>query len=285
VGLRETTESSLAESHRLAKRWHGAAGGRLQYAYCPRFVLSCSEALLKEVAKVAKSSSMRVHTHASENPTECDAVRQRSGLPNVELFHQLGLTGPHVTLAHCIWLTAQEQRRLRETRTVVCHCASSNLKLASGIAKVPELLDDGVRVALGADGAACSNNLDIFTEMRLAALLQKPRLGPLAMPPMRVLEMATLQGAAALGLSSEVGSIEEGKRADLTIVDLRRAHALPLGQDVVGQLVYSGQGSDVAHVMVDGRFLMKDKQLLTLDEAEVCQRALRHAERIAKVVA
>jgi cytosine/adenosine deaminase-related metal-dependent hydrolase len=284
AGLRESTQESLDESGALIERWHRKAGGRLQYAYCPRFALTCSEPLLKEVARRAREKGVHVHTHASENPTECDAVRQKTGMDNVEYFHALGLSGPHVTLAHCVWLTAKEHALLRETRTVVCHCPGSNLKLASGVAKVPELMDDGVRVALGADGAACNNNLDIFLEMRLAALLPKPRVGPLAMPPMRVLELATVNGAHALGQADEVGSIEPGKRADLTVVDLRGVHASPSGADVVGQLVYSGQSTDVRHVMVDGRFLMRDRKLLTLDEGKVRASAEKHARRILDTV-
>lgn len=285
AGLCETTEASIQESLRLIERWHQAAGGRLRYAFAPRFVLSCTEALLKDVATRARASGIRIHTHASENSSECDAVRQKTGKDNIEYFHALGLTGPHVTLAHCVWLTASEQRLLRETRTVVCHCPSSNLKLASGIAKVPELLKDGVAVALGADGAPCANNLDMFQEMRLAALLHKPRAGPSAMGPLEVLEMATRHGARALGLQDEVGSLEEGKRADITVVDLRSAHAWPAGKDVVGQLVYSGKSENVRHVLVDGALLMTDRNLLTLDEREVMGRAQKHSERISRAVA
>lgn len=280
AGLRETTEASLNESVALLERWHGTHGDRLRYAFAPRFVLSCTEPLLKEVSRLAKEKGVRVHTHASENATECDLVRQRIGLDNVAYFHSLGLSGPHVTLAHCVWLTAEEQRLLRETGTVVCHCPSSNLKLASGIAKVPELMDSGVHVCLGADGAPCNNNLDLFLEMRLAALLHKPRVGPLAMPPMRVLEMATLEGARALGLEKEVGSLEEGKRGDVTVVDVRGLHALPTPESVLGVLVHAARSTDVCHVAIDGQLVLKDRQLLTLEAQEVAERAQKHAARI-----
>jgi len=283
-GLRETTADSLAESLRLVKTWHGKAEGRLRYAFAPRFVLSCTPQLLKEVAKLAGDLGLRIHTHASENPTECDIVRQQTGADNVVYLHSLGMSGPHVTLAHCVWLTTEEHRVLRETGTVVCHCPSSNLKLASGIAKIPELLDDGIVVALGADGAPCNNNLDIFMEMRLAALLQKPRLGPLTMPPMRVLEMATINGAKALGLERETGSLEVGKWADLTVVDLRRLHSTPAGPDPVGQLVHSGQSSDVRHVVIQGQVVMHDRNLTTLDEETVRVRASKQATKIIQRV-
>jgi len=282
AGLRETTEGSLAESVALLERWHGTHGDRLRYAFAPRFVLSCTEPLLKEVSRLAREKGVRVHTHASENPTECDLVRQRIGKDNVAYFHSLGLSGPHVTLAHCVWLTAEEQRLLRETGTVVCHCPSSNLKLASGIAKVPELMDSGVHVCLGADGAPCNNNLDLFLEMRLAALLHKPRAGPLAMPPLRVLEMATLEGARALGLEKEVGSLEEGKRGDVTVVDIRGLHTLPTPESVLGVLVHAARSTDVSHVAIDGQLVLRDRQLLTLDARDVAERAQKHAARIVE---
>ncbi|MDY7228546.1 5'-deoxyadenosine deaminase [Hyalangium rubrum] len=284
AALRETTEASLSESLALLERWHGTHDNRLRYAFAPRFVLSCTEKLLKEVSRLSREKGVRIHTHASENATECDLVRQRIGLDNIAYFHSLGISGPHVTLAHCVWPTAEEQRLLRETGTVVCHCPSSNLKLASGIAKVPELMDAGVHVCLGADGAPCNNNLDLFMEMRLAALLHKPRVGPLGMPPLRVLEMATLEGARALGLEQEVGSLEVGKRADVTVVDLRGLHATPSPENVLGTLVHAARATDVTHVLIDGRPVLKDRQLLTLDAHEVAESARKHSARIVERV-
>jgi 5-methylthioadenosine/S-adenosylhomocysteine deaminase len=284
AGLRETTADSLAESLRLLERWHGQEGGRLRYAYAPRFVLSCTEPLLREVAKQARERGVRIHTHASENPTEVDLVRQKTGLDNVAYLHSLGLSGPHVTLAHCVWLTAKEMRLLAETQTVVCHCPGSNLKLASGIAKVPELLDEGVRLALGADGAPCNNNLDMFVEMRLAALIHKPRAGPLSMTGEQVLELATLGGARALGLEQELGSIEVGKRADLTVLELDGAHTGPTCEDLPSQIVYAAQARDVRDVVIDGRVVMRNRELLTLDEGAVLAAARTHARRIAAAV-
>ncbi len=279
-GLRETTEDSIEQSLALARQWHDTANGRLRYAFAPRFVLSCSEALLRRVATLARELGLRIHTHASENATECRIVRELTGTDNVAYFDGLGIGGPHVTLAHCIWLSEQERALLRDRGTVVCHCPSSNLKLASGIALIPELISEGVRVCLGADGAPCNNNLDMFTEMRLAALLHKPRAGPLAMPAASVLELATLGGARALGLEDQLGSIEVGKRADLTVVELSRPHSTPAGADVIAQLVYSGQSSDVRHVVIDGQVVMRDRRLLTLDEDAVVAEAERQAARV-----
>lgn len=282
-GLKETTEASLAESLRLLEKWHGAEDGRLRYAFAPRFVLSCTEGLLRQVAELAKAKGVRIHTHASENPTECDLVREKTGLDNVAYFQSLGLLGPHTTLAHCVWLTAAEYRLMREAGAHACHCPSANLKLASGYAKVPELLDAKVNVALGADGAACNNNLDIFTELRLAALLHLPRVGPTGLAAMRVLELATINGAKALGLEAEVGSIEVGKRADLTIVDLRGPHLSPTG-DPVATLVYAAQARDVRDVLVGGRVLLRDGRPTTLDPVAITEAARRQAAQLVEHV-
>ena len=269
AGLRESTEGSLAESIRLIEKWHGAEGDRLRYALAPRFVLSCTEALLRRVQDLAMERGVRIHTHASENATECDVVREKTGMDNVSYFHHLGLLGKHTTLAHCVWLTAEEQRLLRETGTRVAHCPSANFKLASGTAKVPELLRQGIVVGLGADGAPCNNNLDIFVELRLAALIHLPRGGPTSLPAMQVLEMATLNGAKALGLEGEIGCLQEGARADVITVDLSNAHATPNSADAVATLVYAGQSQDVRDVVVNGQILMRERRLLAVDEAAI----------------
>ncbi len=278
--LRESTAGSIAHSLELLEQWHGAENDRLRYAFAPRFVLSCTEALLREVGMLATSKGVRIHTHASENPTECDVVREKTGFDNVVYFGNVGLLGPHTTLAHCVWLTAEEQKLIRETKTCLCHCPSANLKLASGVAKVPELLEQNITIALGADGAACNNNLDAWVEMRLAALLHKPRTGPTSMSAMTVLEMATLNGARALGQENDIGSLEPGKKADLAVVDLSDARSTPNANDVVSTLVYSGQSSAVRDVFIDGRQVMRNREVLTLREADVLAAAKTHASRM-----
>jgi cytosine/adenosine deaminase-related metal-dependent hydrolase len=279
AGLRESTEGSLAESIRLIEKWHGTEGDRLRYALAPRFVLSCTEALLRRVQDLAMERGVRIHTHASENATECDVVREKTGMDNVGWFHHLGMLGKHTTLAHCVWLTAEEQRLIRETGTRVAHCPSANFKLASGTAKIPELLRQGIVVGLGADGAPCNNNLDIFMELRLAALVHLPRGGPTSLSAMQVLELATLNGAKALGLEGEIGCLQEGARADLITVDLSSAHATPMG-DPVSSLVYSAQSQDVRDVIVNGQVLMRDRRLLTLDEGAILSAARAASARL-----
>lgn len=269
-GLRETREQSMAESLRLLERWHGTDGGRLQYAFCPRFVLSCSQDLLVQVRDAARHHGVLIHTHASENTAEVELVLNTCGHRNVTYFDQLGMTGPNLVLAHCIHLDEAEVATLAATGTRVSHCPSSNLKLGSGIARVPELLERGVQVSIGADGAPCNNNLDAFMEMRLASLLQKPIFGPTSMPAWLSFELATVRGAEAVGMADRLGSLEVGKRADLAALDLRRAHVLPATeQNIYSQLVYAAKSSDVKLTMVDGRVLYAGDRILSFDEDAV----------------
>jgi 5-methylthioadenosine/S-adenosylhomocysteine deaminase len=218
-----------------------------------------------------------VHTHASENQGEIALVEKDRGMRNITYLHKLGLTGENLILAHCIWLDDEEMKILADTGTKVSHCPNSNLKLASGIAKIPELLDRGVHVSIGADGAPCNNNLDMFREMQSAALIQKARLfQPTVMPAHKVFELATLGGAKAMGLENEIGSIEEGKKGDLAILDLSDIHIAPnSGGDIISQLVYSAGARDVRTTIIDGRIVMKDRILITLEEKSIREDANR----------
>ena len=231
------------------------------------------------MARVARAAGVRIHTHASENRREVAAVAEQRGADNVVHLHRLGLSGADVGLAHCVWLSGEERGILRETGTHLLHCPSSNLKLGSGVAEVPELLAEGVSVSLGADGAPCNNNLDGFLEMRLAALLHKPRAGVSAMPAAQVVNMATMGGARALGLEDEIGSLEVGKRADVIAVDVGAAHVVPT-VDPHSAMVYACRSSDVVNVVVDGRVVVRDRQILTLDRGKVLADARERAARL-----
>lgn len=275
--LREQTGSSIEESLSLLDEWHGKSDGRIRYCFAPRFAISCTRELLENVARLARERGVMVHTHASENRRECELVQQESGLRNIAYLDSVGITGRHVALAHCVHLNVDEIEILRTTGTNVVHCPSSNLKLGSGIAPIAKLLDEGISVSLGADGAACNNRLDMFTEMRTAALLQKVLHGPEVLPASRALRMATIDGARALGLDSEIGSIEVGKRADLGVVRLDRLHATP-GSEVVSALVYSAQPDDVDTVIIDGEVVMSDRKLLTINEQDTIAKAKAEAQ-------
>jgi 5-methylthioadenosine/S-adenosylhomocysteine deaminase len=278
AGLRESTSASLEESIALCQKWQGAAAGRLGYAFAPRFVLSCSEGLLRETVGEARRLGARIHTHASENRDELAAVRRERGDDNVAYLDQLGMTGPDVGLAHCVWLTAAEKALLARTRTRLLHCPSSNLKLASGVAEIPELIAAGVSVSLGADGAPCNNNLDGFLEMRLAALLHKPRVGPKALPAPEVLALATRGGAQALGLD-RVGTLVVGQRADVIAVEVDTPHAAPTASPE-SAVVYACRASDVRHVVVDGITRVRRKELLGVDLGALVAESRSRASRV-----
>jgi len=284
AALRESADQALTESSDLCSRWHGAAGGRLRYCFAPRFAPSCTGPLLRAVSDLAEQAGAVIHTHAAETLAELDTVKRETGHDEIAYLDSVGISGPRSALAHCVWVDTDGIARLARQQTNVVHCPSSNLKLGSGLAPVPEMLQAGCRVALGADGAPCNNRLDAFAEMRLAALLHKPRLGPEVMPAAQVLELATLGGARALGLESEIGSIEVGKRADLIALDLDGPHAQPDGADLVSRIVYSARAADVRHVVVDGRIVVRDGVLKTADLSKIRATANTEARRLAAAV-
>jgi 5-methylthioadenosine/S-adenosylhomocysteine deaminase len=271
--LHEETRVSLEQSLALLDYWHNRDGGRLRYCFAPRFAVSCTRELLEQVALLARERGVMVHTHASENRTEIEMVENETGQRNITYLDSLGLTGPHVALAHCVHLDDEEMETLARTQTQVLHCPSSNLKLGSGVARIQEMLERGINVSLGADGAPCNNRLDMFTEMRTAALLQKVLQGTEVLPARRMLRMATLDGARALGLDKEIGSLETGKRADVITIELDSLHATPRPADIISAIVYSAQPADVSSVIIDGRAVMREHELLTINEQEVIAQA------------
>ncbi|HEX2954341.1 MAG TPA: 5'-deoxyadenosine deaminase [Bacillota bacterium] len=281
ASLLEKTDRSIQESVDLLEKWHGKCGGRLNYAFTPRFAISCTEQLLRQIGELARRYKVKVHTHASENQGEIALVERERSMRNVRYFDHLGLANDDLVLAHCIWLDDRELEILRDRRVKVVHCPSSNLKLASGIAKVPDMLKRGIKVSLAADGAPCNNNMDPFNEMRLAALIQKPIYGSTSMPAQTLFELATLGGADAMGMSDQIGSLEPGKKADLAMVNMHRLHCAPYEEaNVYAQLVYQAKAADVSLTMVDGRIVYEDGVLTTIDEEWV----IKEANRILKKV-
>lgn len=279
-GLIEPAETALTEWKTLHNRFHGAAGGRVTSSLAPRFALSCTKALLQQVARLARETGSLIQTHASENRDECRAVEEETSLGNVEYLHEVGLTGSDVILAHCVWLSPREVEILRATDTVVAHCPSSNLKLASGIAGIHHLLSQGIAVTVGADGPPCSNNLDGFLEMRLAALLQKPSCGAGSVTARQAFEMLTVGAARAIG-RPDLGSLEVGQSADVVAVNLQGCHQpLDPGADIYSTLVYSSKAADVRHVWVDGRMVVKGGRLLTADSSDLVARGRTHLMKL-----
>ncbi|MGV2621509.1 UNVERIFIED_CONTAM: 5'-deoxyadenosine deaminase [Halobacillus marinus] len=281
--LQETTERSVMDSLDLLDKWHNYDGGRIRYAFSPRFAVSCTEELLREVARLSKERQIFVHTHASENRGEIAIVEAETGMRNVVYLDHLGLANERLILAHCVWLDEVEKRIIKEKGVHVSHCPGSNLKLASGIADTKGMLDRGISLSLGADGAPCNNNLDMFQEMRLAALLPKPFHGPTAMDARTVFRMATIGGAKAVGMEKEIGSLEVGKKADLSILNLEDFHTYPMhGVDPISRIVYSATRADVESTMVGGRFLMENRKMKTMDKAVVLKEADVSIKRLIK---
>lgn len=282
AALMEDTETCLRESERLMNRWHMSAGGRLRYAFAPRFVPSCTETLLTRTRDMARANGVRLHTHASENKGECAYVESLVHMRNLRYLHSIGYTGEDVILAHCIWIDDDEIRILADTGTHAVHCPSSNMKLASGIARIDEMLAAGCRVALGLDGA--HNHMDALVELRQAGILQKVRTNrPTALSPLQALEMATLGGARALGQEDELGSLEPGKKADLAVINPDRLNMAPrIGRDPVAQVVYQATHENVEATMVDGVFLYRDGKYTTLDLGECLRDAESACARILR---
>lgn len=278
-GLLQPNKEALAESDALYARWNGAAGGRLRYAYTPRFILSSSPEQLAGVVERAKTSGTPVHTHASEQQEELAVVRAELGRGDLEYFAEIGLTGPWLVLAHGVWLEEAGLAEVARSGTHITHCPASNLKLASGLAPVRRMLDLGINVALGSDGAPCSNTLDAWAQLWLAALVAAARDGAGAVSARQAFEIATLGGARALGLADLVGSVEVGKRADLVVVDPRQH--LPNG-DAYTTLVYTCRGTDVRTVLVDGKIVVDDGRLLTMDPAEVQREAIEARDAVVR---
>ncbi len=277
-GLKESTEQSIKESLRLLEKWHNHDHGRLKYAFAPRFVLACTEELLKETGRISREKKVLFHTHAAENPEEIKKIQTIFGMGNIEYFKKIGITAENLCLAHCVWVNDKEVEILKEDNVKALHCPSANLKLGSGIAPVPEYIQNGITVSLGSDGAPCNNNLNIFNEMRLAGLIQRPRYGVTALPASEIMKMATINGAKTLNLENEVGSIEKGKKADLILLHSEELHSQPY-YDVFNKIIYSSQASDIHNVMINGKWVLKNRNLITLNENNI----LKSAKKVIKL--
>ena len=267
-----TTSEAIEKSLELLKTWHNKAEKRIKYAFAPRFVLSCTPDLLHKTYDLCKEYGTLFHSHASENKEEINLVQQMYGERNISLFKKFGIAGSEVCLAHCIWTDEREKDILEEHNIKVLHCPSANLKLGSGIAPIPEYLKRGISVSLGADGAPCNNNMDIFNEMKLAALIQKPINGPTVMDSETIFRMATIEGAKALGMQDRIGSIDIGKKADLLFCKLNQIHSIPF-ENIYSKVVYSSKSTDVEHVMIDGHWVVQSRTLMNDDINKIIHNA------------
>jgi cytosine/adenosine deaminase-related metal-dependent hydrolase len=259
---------------RLVRRWDGAADGRLRVALSPRCPRGVTDELWDKLIALANAAGLVMHTHVDESKPLTEYHETTPEGRDMEMLARLGALTERLVMAHCVWPNEKELDLLAPSGASVCHCPSANLKLASGVARIPAYLERGINVALGADGAPCNNNLDGFHEMRLAALIHKPTFGPKVLPSTTVLRMATMGGAKALGIADEIGSLEPGKLADVVVLWPRRIRSAPsAGSDPISDIVYSRGSQDVRTVLVGGQVVVRDGLLQTGDEEEIMRTA------------
>ncbi|MFW9870397.1 MAG: amidohydrolase family protein [Candidatus Thorarchaeota archaeon] len=279
-GMVEDAEACLTETDEMYKKWHGKADGRIQVWYGLRSLGAVTPDLFKDVARRTREKKTRMTMHLGEVVDDVRYVKENFGTNLTTFARDHNLLGPDMVFAHGIHFEDDELKVLAESKSNISHCPSSNMKLASGFAKVPQMLQVGVPVSLGCDGGPSNNTYDMVREMRLAALIHKSYVkDPLVVTAEQAIEMATLGGAAAMGIQDRVGSIESGKLADIILVDLQGLSLTP-ASNPVSNLVYSGSGYAVDTVLVNGQILMRERKLLTLDEGKVKAKAREHATEL-----
>lgn len=281
IGIGSQAELGLVESRELLERWQGGAGGRIKVWLGPHAPYTCPPAYLEKVLALAEEYHVGVHIHIAETMDEIDQIKKKYELTPVALLKEVGVFRYPVIAAHCVHLTEEDINCLAEHGVGVAHNPESNMKLASGIAPVVKMRRTGVTVGLGTDGAASNNNLDILEEMRTAALLHKAvNSDPLVLPASEVVLMATRDSAKALGLEKEVGVLKPGFKADLILLNLNQTHLYPR-YNIVANLVYAASSHDIDTVIVDGKIVMENRKLLTIDEELVYKEVEERAKRLA----
>ena len=277
----ETARQSFEASGRFVSDWNGKADGRLQALVAPHETSTCHEPWLTRSAELAEQLGVGITMHLAESLREVDYCRKHHGATPVEVAEGAGILDHHVIGAHSIHLTQHDIAVLAEADFVAAACLGSYLKLADKPTPVPDLVKAGVDVAIGTDSAETNNNLSVWEEVYLNATLHAFLAMDASLVPANVaLRMATVGGARALGLESELGTLVQGKKADITIVDLNGPHLHPLEGALIGNLVYAGSGHDVRDVLVDGRFLMRERQLMTIDEHAVIREVSARVRRL-----
>jgi len=270
----------LAYTEKFLQRWQNDP--LIHAAPAPHSIYTCSQKTLQDAAALARKYHAPILIHVAEMKKELDDSRAQNGTTPVQYLNKIGILGPDVVAAHCIFVDDTDRRLLAEKQVGCVHNPSSNMMLASGVSPVPELRAAGVAVGLGTDGPAGSNNdLDLMEEMDLAAKLQKiTKMNPLALGAKAVVEMATIDGAKALHMEKEIGSLEPGKKADVIVISLNEPNAVPM-YEVYAQLAYALKGNDVETVVIGGRVVMREHQLLTVKEDEVFAKAREYQKKVA----
>jgi cytosine/adenosine deaminase-related metal-dependent hydrolase len=274
-------DRALDRALALARDVREASAGRLRLSLAPRFILSCSEGMWRDVTEASRAQDLIVHTHLAESPTEGGEVKGAVGSHAAPYFAAHGVLSPRFVGAHGVWLDEDELRLVKASDAALVHCPGSNLKLGSGLADVRAWRRAGVRCGLGSDGAACNNRLDTFAEMLLAEGIARVQHRDDPLPARDVVALATCDGAAALGLGAEVGSLETGKRADIAVVDVAQVHHAPFAaRDPYTALVHAARATDVRLTMVDGRVLYANGRHAGLDPGRIVAEATREAQAL-----
>ena len=275
----KTNVAMLEYTEKFLKRWQGDA--LIHAAAAPHSMYTCSKKTLQDSAALARKYHAPILIHVAEMKKELDDSRAQNGLTPVQYLERIGLLGPDVVAAHCIWVDEVDRKILAERQVGCVHNPASNMMLASGVAPVIEERAAGVHVGLGTDGPAGSNNdLNLMEEMDLAAKLQKvTKMDPQALGAKAAVEMATIEGAHALHMEKEIGSLEAGKKADLILIGLDAPNAVPM-YEVYAQIVYALKASDVETVVIGGRVVMRDRKVLTVKESEVIAKAREYGKKV-----
>jgi len=277
AGDRALGEKMFDESVKFAKSFHGYANGRVQAMLGPHAAYTCSSDLLLKVSEKASELNVGVHMHLAESKAMFGGVERKYDISEVDFLDKMGFFKGHVLAAHCINLASKDRLILSNRKVNAVYVPVANMKLGLGAARIKDLIDLGVNVGLGTDGPASNNTVDMFENIKAAALLQKlTYLNPTVLPAYETLKMATMNGAKALKLEEKTGSLEKGKKADIILVDISKPHLKPL-HNIYASIVYSAHGSDVDTVIVDGKILMENRQVKTLDEQAVMEKAEKTA--------
>ena len=277
-GDEDKRRQEFKESIRIIKKCHNTGNGRIKVAFGPHSPYTCSKELLEGVKTEAAKHGVRIHIHVSETQKEVSDILETHGMRPFEYLDEMDFLGNEVTAAHAVWVSDREIEIIKEKNVKLSHNPSSNMKLSSGISPVAELLDKGICVSMGTDGPASNNNMDLLEEMKITALLQKVNtMNPTVLAAEEVFKMATINGASALGLENEIGSIDLGKKADIVLVNMKTAHLTPF-RNPISHLVYSANGGDVDTVICNGEILMRNRELLTLDETMILEIAENASE-------
>ena len=284
-GDAEKREAELKANMDLFESCNNMADGKITVSLTPHSPYTASKELLLKARELADENNMLIHIHVSEIQKEIEDSISEKGLRPFEYLDKIGFLGSDVVAAHSVWLSDEEIEIIKKHDVKVSHNPCSNMKLASGVAPVDKLLENDVCVSIGTDGASSNNNLDLIEELKTASLLQKvSTLNPKALSSDEALEMATISGARALGLSDEIGSIEVGKKADIILIDTNTANMVPQSTSLSSNIIYSANGSNVDTTICNGKILMENKKLTSLDEQEIYKKAVEAIKELKEAI-